>query len=62
MSLYKLGGAMIIEISFCLVGGINFGLERSWEKVMDLLKKYPRARWKKEIDKKGNGKYLVSIN
>ncbi|MBR9705830.1 hypothetical protein GOV14_02225 [Candidatus Pacearchaeota archaeon] len=54
---------MIIEVSFALVGGLNFGLERSWETVSDLIKRYPRATWKKIIDRKKNKcKYLVEIS
>jgi hypothetical protein len=53
---------MIIEISFCLIGGINFGLERSWDLVKSLVNKYPEAVWKKEIDEKGSGKYIIEID
>ncbi|MDP3026090.1 MAG: hypothetical protein Q8N63_00130 [Nanoarchaeota archaeon] len=54
---------MIIEISFGLVGGINFGLEKSWEMIHDILKKYPYATWTKIVNwKKGKGKYIVEIN
>lgn len=54
---------MIIEISFGLVGGINFGLEKYWGMINDLLKKYPYATWTKIINrKKGKGKYIVEIN
>ena len=54
---------MIIEISFGLVGGINFGLEKSWGLVSSLIKKYPYATWRKIIDRrKGQGKYIVEIN
>lgn len=53
---------MIIEISFGLVGGINFGLERSWDIIKDIMKKYPQATWRKIINrKKGEGKYIVEI-
>lgn len=53
---------MIIEISFGLVGGINFGLERSWNIVKDVMIKYPHAVWRKVVDvKKGVGKYIVEI-
>ncbi len=52
---------MIIEISFALIGGINFGLERSWDIIRDILTKYPNAVWKKIINKKGEGKYIVEI-
>jgi len=54
---------MIIEVSFGLAGGVNFALERYWEIVQDLIKKYPHATWKKIINrKKGEGKYLIKIN
>jgi hypothetical protein len=54
---------VIIEISFGLVGGINFGLEKSWGVVSDLLRKYPYATWTKIVNwKKGRGKYIVEIN
>ena len=54
---------MIFEISFALVGGINFGLERSWELVEDLLKKYPGATWRKKVNlKKKKGKYIVDTS
>ncbi len=54
---------MIIEVSFGLVGGINFALEKSWEMVNDLIKKYPYATWTKIINrKKCQGKYIVEIN
>ncbi|MDD5191784.1 MAG: hypothetical protein PHH54_05155 [Candidatus Nanoarchaeia archaeon] len=54
---------MIIEISFGLVGGINFGLEKYWGMVNDLLKKYPYATWTKIVNwKKGRGKYIVEID
>jgi len=54
---------VIIEISFVVVGGINFGLERSWRMVDDLIKKYPHATWKKIVNwKKGRGKYIVEID
>jgi len=53
---------VIIEISFGLVGGINFGLEKSWEMINDLIKKYPYATWTKIVNwKKGKGKYIVEI-
>ncbi|MDP2926126.1 MAG: hypothetical protein Q8N99_07150 [Nanoarchaeota archaeon] len=53
---------MIIELSFALVGGTNLGLENSWPFIENLMKKYPHATWKKEIDfKKGKGKYIVEI-
>jgi len=51
---------MIIEVSFGLVGGINFGLERSWSIVEDLIKKYPHATWKRiYVDLDPNGKYKL---
>ena len=54
---------MIIEVSFGLVGGINFGLEKSWSLVEDLIKKYPHATWKKMVNwKKSKGKYVVEID
>ena len=53
---------MIIEVTFAIVGGINFGLEKSWQIVEDLLKLYPQASWKKKIDKrKKKGKYIIQI-
>jgi hypothetical protein len=53
---------MIIEISFAIIGGLNLGLERSWELVKDLLEKYPNASWRKRINKrKKRGKYIVEI-
>jgi hypothetical protein len=52
---------MIIEISFAVVGGLNFGLERSWNRVKDILTKYPSATWKKILNRKGEGKYIVEI-
>ena len=54
---------MIIEVSFGLVGGINFGLEKSWNVVKGLMRKYPDATWKRIINKRKNkGKYLVEID
>ena len=54
---------MIIELSFAMVGGINFGLEKSWQTVRDLMQKYPHATWKKVINRqKEVGKYIVSID
>ena len=54
---------MIIEVSFGLVGGINFGLEKSWDLVENIIKKYPHASWKKIVNwKKGKGKYVIEIN
>ena len=52
---------MIIEVSFALAGGINFGLENSWSIVEDLIKKYPHASWKRIVNKK-KGKYVVRID
>ena len=54
---------MIIEVSFGLVGGINFALEGSWNLIRDIISKYPHATWEKIIDiKKGIGKYIVKID
>ena len=54
---------MIIEVSFGLVGGVNFGLEKSWNTVENLIRKYPHATWKKIVNwKKGKGKYIVEID
>jgi hypothetical protein len=54
---------MIIEVSFCLAGGVNFGLEKSWGVVKDLMAKYPGASWKRIVNwRKGKGKYVVEIN
>lgn len=54
---------MIIEVSFAVVGGMNFGLERSWKIVEGLIKKYPYATWKRVVNKrKGKGKYVVKID
>ena len=53
---------MIIEISFALIGGLNFGLERSWKLVQEILKKYPDASWRKRVNKrKKKGKYIIEI-
>jgi hypothetical protein len=53
---------MIIELSFALVGGVNFGLEKSWRVVENLMKRYPSATWKKIINlKNGKGRYIVEI-
>jgi len=53
---------MIIEISFGLIGGINFGLEKSWGMVKEIMVKYPHAVWRKVVNrKKGVGKYVVEI-
>jgi hypothetical protein len=54
---------MIIEMSFALVGGINFGLERKYDIIENLIKRYPHATWKRIINlKKGVGKYIVRID
>ena len=54
---------MIIEVSFALVGGLNLGLERSWDSVKNILQKYPSATWKKVIDnKQQKGKYLIRVD
>ena len=53
---------MIIELSFALVGGINLGLERHWNIIEDIRKRYPYATWKKVIDwKNKKGKYIIEI-
>ena len=53
---------MIIELSFVMVGGVNFGLEKSWKTVESIMKKYPHATWRKIVNmKKGVGKYIVRI-
>ena len=53
---------MIIELSFALAGGVNFGLEKRYSIIEDIMKKYPHATWKKVVDwKKGIGKYVVKI-
>ena len=52
---------MIIELSFGLVGGVNFGLEKSLGIIRDLMIKYPYAVWKK-ITSKNNVKYVVEID
>ncbi len=54
---------MRIEVSFGLVGGLNFGLEKSWEIVEGLLKKYPKAYWRKRVNKrKQKGKYVIEVD
>ena len=54
---------MIFEVSFALIGGVNFGLEKSWKLVESLIRRYPGAIWKRKIyKKKGEGKYIVEIN
>ena len=53
---------MIIEISFGLIGGVNFGLEKYWKVIESILIKYPGATWKKIINqKRGVGKYIIRI-
>lgn len=54
---------MIFEISFAMVGGVNFGLEKSWGLIKTLLSKYPEATWRKIVDrKKGKGKYVIEVD
>lgn len=54
---------MIIKLSFALIGGVNFSLEKSWRLIENLLKKYPHATWKRIINwKKGKGEYIVEID
>jgi len=54
---------MIIELSFVIVGGANLGLEKSWNVVEQLMKRYPQATWKKIINwKRGKGKYIIEID
>lgn len=54
---------MILEISFGLIGGVNFGLEKSWTLIKDIMIKYPQATWEKITDKKkGLGKYIIEID
>jgi hypothetical protein len=51
---------VIFEISFALVGGINFGLEKSWRLVEQIIKKYPEATWKRKVNqKKKKGTYII---
>ena len=51
---------MIYEVSFALIGGINFGLEKSWKMIEELIKKYPDATWRKKINwKKKEGRYII---
>jgi len=53
---------MILEISFGLAGGLNFGLEKSLSLIKDIMVKYPHATWKKIVDiKKGKGMYVIEI-
>lgn len=52
----------MIEVTFAIVGGVNLGLERSWQVVEDLIKKYPKATWKRIINrKKQKAKYIIEI-
>ncbi len=54
---------MIFELPFTLIGGINLGLENSFEFIKSLLEKYPHADWKKIINKKKKkGKYIIKID
>jgi len=54
---------MIIELSFALVGGVNFGLEKKYTVIQDLMRKYPGATWRKIVDiKRGIGKYIIKID
>jgi len=53
---------MIIKLTYALVGGVNFGLEKSWKMVEGLIKKYPHATWRRMVDmNKGVGAYIVMI-
>ena len=53
---------MKIEVSFGLTQGINFGLEKSWQIIDSLIKKYPKAYWRRTVNKrKGRGKYIVEV-
>jgi len=53
---------LIIKLSFALIGGVNFGLEKSWRLVDNLLKRYPHATWRKIVNwKKGRGEYIIEI-
>ena len=52
---------MIIEVSFVIAGGVNFGLERSWRVIEGILTKYPHATWRKIMGLK-RGKYIVEIH
>jgi len=54
---------MKIEVSFGLTGGINLGLEESWKLIDSIIQKYPRATWRRLVNKrKGKGKYVVEVN
>lgn len=54
---------MIIEITFALVGGVNLGLDRSYQLIEDIIKRYPKATWKRLVNrKKMNGKYIITID
>lgn len=45
-----------------MIGGVNFGLEKSWNIVKGLMQKYPNASWKKIVNiRKKRCKYLVEI-
>ena len=58
-----MGVKMILELSFGVVGGANLGLEKSWEFIQNLMKRYPHATWKRIINwKKGKGKYIIEID
>jgi hypothetical protein len=49
-------------MSFVLVGGVNFGLERKYNIISEIMKKYPHATWRKIVNtSKGIGKYVVRI-
>lgn len=54
---------MILELSFGLIGGAHIGLEKSWKFVEGIMKKYPWAKWEKEIDwENKTGKYVIEID
>ena len=54
---------MIIEVSFAMIGGVNFGLEKSWNIVRGIIRKYPNATWRRIVNRKQKrGKYLVELN
>jgi len=54
---------MILEFSFVILGGANLDLEKSWNAISGIMKKYPYAKWKKVIDwKSKKGKYIVQID
>jgi len=53
---------MIIELSFVLVGGANLGLEKHWHTIENIMRKYPKATWRKVINwKNGKGKYVIEV-